>query len=150
MDAAERGGRDPLTGLQPGRAFDPSVGYRAAIWIDVDQVKGFCDRCGHAAGDLALARIAHLIRDVAGDEVTYRVAGDEFVVALPTGRDDDVAVLAERLRAGVEAAALGLTISAGYVVAPEPADGRTLVEAAEKWQYQAKALGRNRVIGVAR
>jgi hypothetical protein len=68
-------------------------------------------------------------------------------VALPAGRDDDVAQLAERLRAGVEAAAVGLTVSAGYAVATEAADCHSLVESAERCHYWAKALGRNRISG---
>jgi diguanylate cyclase (GGDEF)-like protein len=147
MGDSHRGERDPLTGLRTRGAFDPSTGYRAVVWIDIDHVKGFCDRSGHAAGDLALTRVAHVIRDIAGDDTTYRVDGDEFIVALPGGRVDDVAALAERMRAGVEAAAIGLTISAGYAVADEPADGRVLADRAEECQYRAKCLGRNRVSG---
>ncbi|MDX6400894.1 MAG: hypothetical protein QOF27_1500 [Gaiellaceae bacterium] len=91
--------RDELTGLRLRPLLDPGVTCRAMIAIDVDYMKAFNDHAGHESGDAALRDIAGVIRDTAGDEFTYRVGGEEFLIVLPNSWDGDENVLAERVRA---------------------------------------------------
>jgi two-component system, cell cycle response regulator len=126
-------------------AFERAVPYRAAIWIDVDHMHALNDRVGFAAGDRAIAEIARALRDVAGDEYTYRASGDEFLVALPAGWDGDVTALGERIRDAVEAAGVGLTVSVGVPDAASGSESGPLIDRAEDCQQHAKARGRNAV-----
>ncbi len=117
------------------------------IWIDVDHLNEFNDEVGHAAGDRAVTRIAHAIRDQAGDDVTCRAAGDEFLIVLGDSWEGDAAVLAERIRAAVSRLGLRLTISAGVATASGQDKGcNALIDAAERRAALAKGMGRNRVV----
>ena len=50
--------------------------------IDVNYLKRMNDVYGHEQGNLYLQNAAELIRGTFGDEHTYRIGGDEFVVIL--------------------------------------------------------------------
>jgi len=68
------------------------------LLVDVDGLKRINDRCGHAAGDAAIARIGGAIRATLGVEaIAGRWGGDEFCLLLPDA-DSAVAVdVARRL-----------------------------------------------------
>ena len=133
--------RDPLTGLRTARDLAGEEGSVVAIWIDIDHVKRLCDRDGHLAGDGAIATIARVIREVAGDGGTYRTGGDEFLVLMPGGVRDAGAELAERIRSAVAAAAV-LTISAGVACGADVGEAWVRAEACV---MSAKQAGRNAV-----
>jgi diguanylate cyclase (GGDEF)-like protein/PAS domain S-box-containing protein len=160
---------DPLTGLSNRREYEqvlPREIGRAArgrrplalAMIDVDEFKAFNDTLGHGAGDRCLAAVAAALRGCLhrpGDLVA-RYGGEEFVALLPGTAAGGALLIAERMRAAVEALgirhpALGgagaVTISVGVAaVQPIPGfDGRALQEAADRALYAAKRAGRNRV-----
>lgn len=157
--------RDPLTELYNRRAFlaefrrevarqERAGGGLSIAMLDIDHFKHINDTCGHAAGDRALQALAGTLREVIrGQDVAARYGGEEFVLLMPAAGKDEALGVAERVRAAVNAIRikeiepLGLTVSGG--VATYGADGRsweTLVAAADKALYEAKALGRNRVV----
>ncbi|MFQ5585650.1 MAG: diguanylate cyclase [Thermodesulfobacteriota bacterium] len=126
--------------------------------IDIDDFKAFNDRYGHLAGDEALKRVAHAIRDaVRSIDVVSRLGGEEFSAILPYTTKTAAYVIAERIRRGVEEVRFmgenippdqWLSISLG--VAEFPVDANTideLIDKADKAMYLAKARGKNRVIG---
>jgi diguanylate cyclase (GGDEF)-like protein len=123
------------------------------LLVDVDHVKDFNDRFGHAAGDGILKRIVlDVIATVRMSDFTYRFGGEEFVVIADGLNTEDAWALAERIRrrvaAGRSEAEGRLTVSVG--IAHCPRDGRdyeTLFDAADRRLYEAKAAGRNRVVG---
>lgn len=155
---------DALTGLLNRRGFEkkvtkelirigryPEVGSLA--FLDLDDFKKINDSYGHAAGDEVLSLLAGFIRktmralDIAG-----RYGGEEFVIFLPR-TEKNVAVetvqrLLERFRdCKVCTPDLQPTFSAG--VAEAPADGvdlETLCARADQAMYQAKRMGKARVI----
>lgn len=160
-----RTGCDALTGALDRHSLE-SYGRRAVenaaaagrplalLLIDIDHFKAFNDRFGHAAGDKMLKRItADIMAAARITDFTYRFGGEEFVVIADGVGGDDALALGERIRrriagAQVDDPAARLTASIG--VAQCDSDGKdydTLFETADKRLYQAKAAGRNRVIG---
>ncbi|MEW6544966.1 MAG: diguanylate cyclase [Nitrospirota bacterium] len=157
---------DELTGL-PNRRFLLACFEHRIRWeeldatpvsllmLDVDFFKKINDTHGHDAGDRALVHVAQQLKAVAGEQWTpIRYAGDEFMILLPNGRNDEAVALGERLLARMQAeplrldggAELRLTVSIGAATAPTDArTGRTLIHQADTALYQAKRSGRNRV-----
>jgi diguanylate cyclase (GGDEF)-like protein/PAS domain S-box-containing protein len=154
---------DALTGL-PNRLllqdrFEQALAHAARgngglalLFIDLDHFKTINDSLGHSLGDQLLQQISERLHTCLriGDTLS-RQGGDEFIVVLPDiGGADDVAHVAERLLAQMEAPlligehALNITLSLGASLYPE--DGRdmeTLMKKADIAMYHAKSAGRN-------
>jgi diguanylate cyclase (GGDEF)-like protein len=153
---------DALTGLLNQRAFAEELDRRlerarsdgaivCLLMADADRFKDVNDRLGHLAGDDMLEGIGELIRAQlrAGDD-GGRIGGEEFAVVLPGMGSGTAVIIAERLRSAVEErfadAPVPVTLSFG--AAEFPLDGhdvRSLMNAADRALYRAKAEGRNRV-----
>jgi diguanylate cyclase (GGDEF)-like protein len=163
-DLLARTGRDALTGaLDRGRletrgrqAVEEATCHDrpvSLLLVDIDHFKSFNDRRGHAAGDNALRRIAREVMGTVRDgDLVFRFGGEEFVVVADGLGAAAALALGERIRRNVagsgEGAAAGVTVSIGIATAGHDAasyDG--LFEIADQRLYQAKALGRNCVIG---
>jgi GGDEF domain-containing protein len=83
---------DELTGLANRRAFMLLAEHQverlrrsglsaAVLFIDMDGLKTVNDEHGHAAGDLALQRLAEVLkRALRAEDVVARLGGDEFAV----------------------------------------------------------------------
>ena len=161
---------DGLTGIANRRCFDEHL---AADWarlaregrslalllVDADCFKPLNDACGHLHGDECLRELARICASfVEGEQdLVARFGGEELVLLLP-GRDLQAAhAIGERLRRQVEAAAMPhpsssvaphVTVSVG-VSAMLPEAGcvpETLIDAADRALYVAKARGRNCVV----
>ncbi len=160
---------DGLTGIPNRRAFDQDLGRRilesqryrrpfALLMLDIDCFKAYNDTLGHAAGDSALRRIAHVLkRALRGTDDVYRYGGEEFACILPETDEDGAMLVAERLREAVEREKLAhpgyrhgiVTVSVGVTVhRPQHPDSPSwIVENADRALYCAKKSGRNRVSG---
>ncbi|WP_228717514.1 GGDEF domain-containing protein [Allosaccharopolyspora coralli] len=165
--AQEAATRDPLTGLtnrlglerQAPELLEQTAAQGRVPWlilIDVDWFKGVNDESGHAAGDVTLQEVAHLLRsETRSRDLLIRWAGDEFIVLLldPDNAGADAgALVAERIRAAVDshdwrlavgATAQPPTVSIGVAAGPAHLD--SLFAAADAALYRAKRAGRNRV-----
>ena len=131
----------------------------SVILLDVDHFKNINDTHGHGIGDQALISLAsngaEIVQSRAAQNGTFaRVGGEEFLVLL-SGYDEHAAVaLAEELRHKIsqievqtEAETFGFTISLGVAsFGPQDASFERLVARADTALYEAKHLGRNRVI----
>jgi diguanylate cyclase (GGDEF)-like protein len=139
----------------------------ALFLIDIDNFKEYNDHFGHQAGDEALVAVAEVIRAHANRPLDFvaRYGGEEFVLALHNpGEASDWSTeksfsyaCAEDLRANIMALQIPhaptasyeyLTVSIGVSVIMPDAD-RSLAGAlqmADEALYQAKELGRNRVV----
>jgi diguanylate cyclase (GGDEF)-like protein len=144
---------DALTGLLNHTAFqerlDATLGQHgsvALIALDLDDFKLVNDDHGHAAGDAALQAVAEALRSVVrGCDLTGRMGGDEFMIALPgAGR-----VVAERVvdRLQLALSLTPVTASAGVAVFPDDAAERDrLMHVADAAMYASK---RTRAGGIA-
>lgn len=163
-DLLARTGCDALTGALDRHSLE-AHGHRAVehaaaagrplalLLIDIDHFKLYNDRFGHAAGDKMLKRIVLDIMAAARmADFTYRFGGEEFVVIADGIHAQDALTLGERVRRRIADShasdAEGLTVSIGIANCSRDAtDYDTLFEIADKRLYQAKAAGRNRVVG---
>lgn len=124
--------------------------------IDLDHFKTVNDRFGHAAGDQVLSvmaqRMSFGLRKV---DHLGRIGGEEFLVFCPQTELEGARAMAERLREQVMVdpipglpATDRVTLSIGLATWEGPEDtSERLLSRADKALYQAKAEGRNRVVG---
>ncbi|MGE8388559.1 MAG: sensor domain-containing diguanylate cyclase [Pseudomonas sp.] len=150
---------DPLTGLANRRAMnaalqalDATQQTYSALALDIDHFKRVNDTFGHDAGDLALQKVAQVIRDCtrAGD-LACRAGGEEFCLLLPNTALSTAYEVAERIRttlSGISLPQIGtVTISIGGACrdAATP-DAPAILKRADQRLYLAKQNGRNRVV----
>ena len=154
---------DPLTLLVNRRGLEEAITHErdraertgeplSVVALDLDHFKRVNDTWGHAVGDRLLSAVGEALRaGVRPYDVASRVGGEEFLLVLPATQRERAADVAERLRARVaELVVEGLpervTSSAGVA---EHARGETteaLLVRADAALYEAKRLGRNRVV----
>ncbi|GAA5514849.1 hypothetical protein Dcar01_03611 [Deinococcus carri] len=153
---------DALTSLHNRRRFDedlPTLNLESnafLLLLDLDHFKHINDSYGHPFGDQVLRELAGLLQEgVRGTDRVYRVGGEEFGVLLQQTSPAGAEVVAERLRARVQAQLaqrvgrpdLSITISVGLTpCGSEPAE---TVRRADALLYQAKRAGRNRVMAAS-
>jgi diguanylate cyclase (GGDEF)-like protein len=163
-DLLARTGRDALTGAfdrgrleKDGRRIvdeAAKAGRRASLLlIDIDHFKSFNDRFGHAAGDAVLRSIAsEIMRAVRATDPVFRFGGEEFVVVCDGLTSEAAMALGDRIRAHIAAngyhPSAGVTASIGVATCSDPTAGYdSLFQIADLRLYQAKAAGRNCVVG---
>ena len=150
---------DALTGLANRRALEEVIAAEisraqrfehrlAIVLLDLDRFKEINDSFGHAAGDVMLRTVSHLLSSLArqGDTVA-RWGGEEFVAVLPETDLPGARRFAERLRRTIEAHPVGemrTTASCGVATMLPEDNVEALLEAADGALYRAKANGRNR------
>jgi diguanylate cyclase (GGDEF)-like protein len=124
------------------------------LMIDVDDFKAFNDSRGHLAGNVALRRLASVLkRTVREVDVAARYGGEEFAILLPSTGKLAALKLGEKLRQAIEKAGIGkddrkagptLTVSIGVASLPgDAASAAELVDRADRALYIAKSMGKN-------
>lgn len=126
------------------------------LLFDLDHFKKVNDAHGHLAGDRVLTDFAGLIIDsIRHEDVFARYGGEEFAVLSRLISAADCARFAERLRRNVEQlrieyedTVIPITVSIGIACVPDLGvqTANDLLRAADRALYQAKELGRNRVV----
>ncbi|MDT8391741.1 MAG: diguanylate cyclase [Lentisphaeria bacterium] len=129
----------------------------AVIIVDIDYFKSVNDTYGHAAGDRVLVKFARILQATTREsDVLGRYGGDEFVILLPKGDEEDAVSCAERLRETVRKTVfcegdhdLHVTLSMGIACGNPLSDEETdeafpLLVKADTAIYDAKKHGRNR------
>jgi diguanylate cyclase (GGDEF)-like protein len=126
------------------------------LLVDLDHFKRINDTYGHLMGDTVLATVASVIRDtIRATDIPGRYGGEEICIVLTETKVEGAQLVAERLRRRIAtepfpAAAGGMfqvTCSIGLVeYRDDLKDLVAFLELADRALYQAKALGRNRVV----
>jgi two-component system cell cycle response regulator len=129
--------------------------------LDVDYFKKYNDEYGHLVGDLILKKVGGILKEKSREiDLLCRYGGDEFALALPRTNLQEAYTVAERLRRAVgehlfhvAKEQFQITISVGITICePEKMDqdkiADMIIDLADKALYEAKALGRNRVVVV--
>ena len=153
--ARENSQIDPLTRVANRRGLDRLLdsamgaaarghGSLVVAMIDVDHFKSINDEGGHSAGDAVLEDLSRAWRKVLrAEDALARFGGDEFVAILPNCSAADGPKLLERLRT---ATAPGVTCSIGAATWKPGESASMLMSSADAALYQAKRLGRDRVV----
>jgi diguanylate cyclase (GGDEF)-like protein/PAS domain S-box-containing protein len=161
---------DGLTGLVNRRAFDEAFVREAAkcarsntplslLMIDIDRFKAYNDTYGHLAGDQCLRLVSKCLLNSATRpaDIVARYGGEEFVVLLPDTDDKAAAIVAEKFAGlldeenivhaqsefGSVTASIGIASGIAPVLQAEPS---RLLSEADAALYEAKMLGRNRIL----
>lgn len=162
-----RAEHDPLTGLLNRRGFtdicdkvfaqsDATSTAFVIAMLDIDFFKKINDAHGHDAGDLALQHFSGLVRSgFRSSDVAARFGGEEFVVLLH-GIDENKGIrILNQFREKVAATTLQLTdgtvlqltVSIGLTTRLS-GDDPDMLKRADMAMYEAKRLGRNRVVSL--
>lgn len=163
-EAVQSAFMDALTGVKNRAAFDSNfkreieISRRRSsklslIVIDIDFFKRVNDRFGHTVGDLVLKNVAQAVEaTIRCSDALYRYGGEEFVVVLNGTDREGAQLLAERIRQNVESLhfsspkGLSVTLSLGVTTTQKDDTCKGLFERADAALYQAKDIGRNRVV----
>jgi diguanylate cyclase (GGDEF)-like protein len=145
----ERAATDPLTGLGHHATFHEPLAQAhrrpstAVVLCDIDGFKRLNDTFGHQHGDSVLRGVAAALGDALrrGDSL-FRIGGDEFAALLAVSSPEEAVGAGERLRAAVERAALGVTLSIGVAVPQRDEPDVAVLARADRALYRVKAAGR--------
>ncbi len=123
----------------------------SVLMIDVDHFKSVNDTFGHLVGDDVLKQIAKSIQSTVGEDgLVARYGGEEFIALVSTdsGREGDI--VAEHIREEIEKLTFQtshpLTVSIGVSGKEKVSEMMELIDLADRRLYEAKRLGRNRVV----
>jgi diguanylate cyclase (GGDEF)-like protein len=153
---------DPLTELPNRRAVvewvDEHMRRGASVGLMLVDLDGFKDVNtvhGYPAGDAVLCEAARTLRScVRADDVVARLGGDEFAVLTSPADPEALAMLSDRVLAGVRGMAerldladVRLTASVGWALHPDDADTiDELIAAADICMRGAKQTGKDRAL----
>lgn len=156
---------DPLTQAGNRAAFDKALireidfakRHRAPfslLVIDIDNFKTINDKQGHQAGDSVLCMLSKLLTQLnRNTDPLFRYGGEEFVMILNHTNLAGAKFVGERMRQQVEhhefmvqGVKIPVTISIGITSFQENDNAQMLFKRADSALYEAKRLGRNRIM----
>ncbi len=158
---------DGLTGLYNHRhirerldeEFERAQRYHlplSCLILDIDNFKQINDTWGHLQGDYILRELARRITaTVRKSDIIARYGGEEFIVLLPQTGVEGAKVEAERLLRHVNGKAFEgmpegqrVTVSIGVAVLDHEkmTTSEAMIRVGDKALYDAKRLGKNRVV----
>lgn len=136
----------------------PRQGNLFVLLFDIDFFKQYNDNYGHLAGDDCLRTVSMVVQSMIQSESDFiaRYGGEEFLVVLNRVRLNDALIFSERVRDRIEKQGIErrasrcsnvITISAGVAAwRPGIIQCADLIHLADEALYEAKRLGRNRVV----
>ncbi len=155
---------DSLSSLYNRRAFDRDITAlckanqpMCLVILDIDYFKMFNDEYGHLFGDMVIKSLARRLQLSCQDGVTaYRYGGEEFAMIVPNKSLRMARQFADGLRRAIEKMSIkdrrsskqieSVTASFGVAEFSKGQSFNALIEKADQQLYDAKRLGRNRVM----
>jgi two-component system, cell cycle response regulator len=161
---------DSLTQVANRRRFDEYLAqewsrctreqeYLSLILCDVDYFKLYNDAYGHQSGDRCLYEVAQAMNGIVKRpaDVVFRYGGEEFAVILPYTKGEGALKVAQGIREEVVKLQIPhdlsqvnhhITMSLGVssIIPNLNSNPELLIETADRALYEAKALGRDRVV----
>ncbi|WP_179957825.1 GGDEF domain-containing protein [Exilibacterium tricleocarpae] len=159
--------QDGLLGIGNRRSMEVDVQFThinavrykrpyALALLDIDYFKYYNDHYGHQAGDEALKAVVKVVqKSVRSSDRLYRYGGEELLLLLPETPLQEAVTVCERATEQLFKEGLphskspyaAVTCSTGItaMVGGCEGDWESMVAEADKWLYQAKEQGRNRV-----
>lgn len=159
---------DGLTGIWNHRWFQIQLAQEldraerfhrpfSLLVLDIDDFKLFNDTYGHQVGDFVLIELARRVKSGIRDvDMFARYGGEEFELLLSETDSSGGANAAEKVRRAISSTPfesemapepLKVTVSIGVASYPEAGtDTGSIFRAADKAMYEAKSLGKNRVV----
>jgi diguanylate cyclase (GGDEF)-like protein len=144
-----------LFDMEMSRARRYRISFSVLI-ADIDHFKKINDTYGHLAGDAVLRSIADTLRHVVREcDHVGRYGGEEFLIILPSSDATGAIKMAQRIREQISQVSfyndgneISITISVGVAQCNDGEDSvAAILGRADSALYQAKASGRNQVIG---
>lgn len=141
----EMGMIDYLTGLLNRNSFQSNVPEYArlqsvplaCIYIDANGLHELNNSAGHAEGDRMLRDIAGTLKREFGEEHSYRIGGDEFVIFVVGKTEEEVVQRLERVERDIEAKGYHVSCGMGWSAGETPV--QKLISEAEQRMYDAKS-----------
>jgi diguanylate cyclase (GGDEF)-like protein/PAS domain S-box-containing protein len=128
----------------------------SVLMIDIDHFKTINDTYGHAVGDEALKQFSQIVQNLKRESDSFgRIGGEEFILMLPETSIEGAQIVAEKLcrvvsqnRLVTKTETIQYTVSIGVAVCDKqlPKTVDELLHDADMGLYQAKEMGRNRVV----
>ncbi|MDD1795563.1 GGDEF domain-containing protein [Enterovibrio sp. ZSDZ42] len=166
--ANEEALHDALTGIFNRRAFDSELGALAnspppkgfsLLLCDLDHFKNFNDTYGHLMGDQVLKLTAKRLSDYCREGIqAFRYGGEEFALLVPNRQLKGACRVAETIRASIDKLVIkdkktskkldNITVSIGVAQFDKGDSIRSMIARADAQLYEAKNLGRNRVMPI--
>lgn len=155
---------DSLTTLYNRRSFNKDLQMLCEsdqalclVLLDIDHFKTFNDTYGHLFGDTVLKGIARKLKMTCRDGISaYRFGGEEFAMIIPNKSLRIARQIADTSRRSLEKLSIkdrrsgeqvgNITASFGVAELQPNETADSLIERADKLLYEAKSLGRNRVM----
>ena len=123
------------------------------LLLDLDNFKSINDTYGHLCGDDVLMQLSDYIRHFTNHDVNaYRYGGEEIILIMQNCTLDAAYSLAEELRLAFSAIEFDfgekkkVTFSGGIATLQTGQSADNWIQTADKALYQAKQLGKNRII----
>lgn len=151
--------QDSLTGLYNRRAGDALLNNNielsdsqfGIIMFDIDHFKKINDTHGHDVGDVTLREVVSRCKTrIRSQDMFVRWGGEEFLIFVQDADIKEIALIAEQLRIIISAEPIGsditVTASFGVSIFNKMDTPESLLKKADEALYEAKAIGRNRVV----
>lgn len=144
----EQSRRDPLTGAYNRRFLNtirPGLERTAASWgclmFDFDRFKEINDIYGHDEGDRVLQAFAHFVRRHGrADDTLIRYGGDEFVLLIEVGSEEELDAIARRLtESAPDESPIGFSMGTAFRGDDESVED--VLKRADRAMYAAKGRG---------
>jgi diguanylate cyclase (GGDEF)-like protein len=159
---------DQLTNMPNRRSFDERLHIEwnraireqvpiSLLMLDIDRFKNYNDTYGHQQGDIVLQSVAKILLNSSrrSSDFAARWGGEEFVILLSNTPLTNAVEVAKTIRVNIENEVIPctgnsttkVTVSIGVntQIPARDSSSDTLISAADKALYAAKAAGRNLV-----